>query len=181
MRIVPSSSERYAFSLSFRSFFADLYFAIGDEIVVMPSYCEQFSSFVTEFFNSSVKKYSYNTKELHRLAAKMGVNCNAVAGIEFINKAEKLKPCKFRSRSRLISAVNNIRIYIDIYRGICELRFCLQEQKPVRLQRMFMMKQQLWRNMVLLRRHLFRLRHCRVILYNNRFLLIIALFRKRHG
>ena len=44
-----------------------------------------------------------------------------------------------------------------------ELRFCLQEQKPVRLQRMFMMKQQLWRNMVLLRRHLFRLRHCRVI------------------
>ncbi len=70
---------------------ADLYFAIGDEIVVMPSYCEQFSSFVTEFFNSSVKKYSYNTKELHRLAAKMGVNCNAVAG-DLMLSAYLLRP-----------------------------------------------------------------------------------------
>ena len=72
-------------------FVTDLYFAIGDEIVVMPSYCDEFGSFVTEFFNSNIKKYSYNTKELHRLAAKMGISCNAVAG-DLMLSAYLLRP-----------------------------------------------------------------------------------------
>ena len=58
----------------------DLYFAFGDEIAVMPADCEEFGAFVTEFFESDIKKYSYNTKELHRLAARLGIKCNAVVG-----------------------------------------------------------------------------------------------------
>ena len=69
----------------------DIYFAFGDEIIVMPSYCEEFSSFVKEFFESDVKKFSYNTKELHRLAARMGINCNAVCG-DLMLSAYLLRP-----------------------------------------------------------------------------------------
>lgn len=69
----------------------DFYFAFGDEIVIMPSYCEEFGSFVAEFFRSDVKKYSYNTKELHRLAARMGIKCCAVSG-DLMLSAYLLRP-----------------------------------------------------------------------------------------
>ena len=69
----------------------DLYFAFGDDIVVMPSDCEEFSGFITEFFKSNIKKYSYNTKELHRLAARLGIKCNAVAG-DLMLSAYLLRP-----------------------------------------------------------------------------------------
>ncbi|MDE5605277.1 MAG: DNA polymerase I, partial [Eubacterium sp.] len=69
----------------------DLYFAFGDEIIVMPSYCEEFSNFIKTFFESDVKKFSYNTKELHRLAAKMGINCCNVCG-DLMLSAYLLRP-----------------------------------------------------------------------------------------
>ena len=69
----------------------DLYFAFGDDVVVMPSDCEAFCGFITEFFKSDVKKYSYNTKELHRLAARLGIKCNAVAG-DIMLSAYLLRP-----------------------------------------------------------------------------------------
>lgn len=58
----------------------DFYFAFGDEIVLMPSYCEEFEAFIKAFFESDVKKFSYNTKELHRHAAKNNIKCNGVSG-----------------------------------------------------------------------------------------------------
>ncbi|MDE6660186.1 MAG: DNA polymerase I, partial [Eubacterium sp.] len=70
---------------------SDLYFAFGDEIVVMPSYCEEFGDFVKAFFESDIKKFSYNTKELHRLAAKMGINCKNVCG-DLMLSAYLLRP-----------------------------------------------------------------------------------------
>ncbi|MDE5995850.1 MAG: DNA polymerase I [Eubacterium sp.] len=70
---------------------SDLYFAFGDEIVVMPSYCEEFSGFIKKFFESDIRKFSYNTKELHRLAAKMGINCNNVCG-DLMLSAYLLRP-----------------------------------------------------------------------------------------
>ncbi|MDE5671433.1 MAG: DNA polymerase I, partial [Eubacterium sp.] len=69
----------------------DVYFAFGDEIVVMPSYCEEFGDFIKVFFESDVKKFSYNTKELHRLAAKMDINCNQVCG-DLMLSAYLLRP-----------------------------------------------------------------------------------------
>lgn len=69
----------------------DFYFAFGDEIVIMPSYCNEFGSFVNDFFKSNVKKYSYNTKELHRLAARLGISCNAVSG-DLMLSAYLLRP-----------------------------------------------------------------------------------------
>lgn len=69
----------------------DIYFASDDEIIVMPSYCEEFSSFIKEFFESGIKKFSYNTKGLHRLAAKMGINCNNVCG-DLMLSAYLLRP-----------------------------------------------------------------------------------------
>lgn len=69
----------------------DIYFAFGDEIVVMPSYCEEFSFFIKAFFESGVKKFSYNTKELHRLAAKMGIYCREVCG-DLMLSAYLLRP-----------------------------------------------------------------------------------------
>ncbi len=69
----------------------DLYFALGDEVVVMPCDCEEFEKFAVSFFESGVKKYSYNTKLIHRLAAKHGVKCNNVCG-DLMLSAYLLRP-----------------------------------------------------------------------------------------
>lgn len=83
--------DAYFYTFCMDGSVCDLYFAFGDEIVVMPSYCEEFSDFIKAFFESDVKKFSYNTKELHRLAAKMGINCNAVCG-DLMLSAYLLRP-----------------------------------------------------------------------------------------
>ena len=47
----------------------DLYFAFDDEIIVMPCETPEYSYFVRTFFeDESANKFTYNTKELHRLA-----------------------------------------------------------------------------------------------------------------
>lgn len=70
---------------------SDIYFAFGDEIVVLPSYAEGYRNFILEFFNSDVKKYSYNTKYLHRLGARLGAECKNVSG-DLMLSAYLLRP-----------------------------------------------------------------------------------------
>lgn len=70
----------------------DLYFAFGDEIIVMPSETPEFSYFVRNFFeDEGTKKFSYNTKELHRLACKYGVELKNVCG-DLMLSAYLLRP-----------------------------------------------------------------------------------------
>ncbi|MGN0521202.1 MAG: DNA polymerase I [Eubacterium sp.] len=70
----------------------DLYFSFDDEIIVMPSETPEYSYFVREFFSDEgIKKYSYNTKELHRLACKHGVELKSVCG-DLMLSAYLLRP-----------------------------------------------------------------------------------------
>lgn len=70
----------------------DLYFAFDDEIIVMPSETPEYSYFVRNFFaDENTKKYSYNTKELHRLACRMGVELKGVCG-DLMLSAYLLRP-----------------------------------------------------------------------------------------
>lgn len=70
----------------------DLYFSFDDEIIVMPFETPEFSYFVRNFFeDESTHKYSYNTKELHRLACKYGVELKGVKG-DLMLSAYLLRP-----------------------------------------------------------------------------------------
>ncbi|MCM1285977.1 MAG: DNA polymerase I [Acetobacter sp.] len=70
----------------------DLYFSFDDEIIVMPSETPEYSYFVRNFFmDENTKKYSYNTKELHRLACKYGVELKGVGG-DLMLSAYLLRP-----------------------------------------------------------------------------------------
>ena len=70
----------------------DLYFSFDDEIIVMPSETPEYSYFVRNFFeDESTKKYSYNTKELHRLGCKYGVELKGVMG-DLMLSAYLLRP-----------------------------------------------------------------------------------------
>lgn len=70
----------------------DLYFSFGDEIIVMPSETPEYSYFVRNFFaDESIKKYSYNTKELHRLGCKYGVEMKNCCG-DLMLSAYLLRP-----------------------------------------------------------------------------------------
>lgn len=70
----------------------DLYFAFGDQIIVMPSETPEFKYFVRKFFeNEKCKKYTYNSKYSHRLAKELGVECKNVCG-DLMLSAYLLKP-----------------------------------------------------------------------------------------
>jgi DNA polymerase-1 len=70
----------------------DLYFALGDEIVRLPAEHNEFKDFVCAFFgNESIKKYTYNTKELHRLACRYGTEFRSAAG-DIMLSAYLLRP-----------------------------------------------------------------------------------------
>lgn len=70
----------------------ELYFNFGDEIIVMPAETPEYSYFVRNFFeDESTAKYSYNTKELHRLACKYGVELKGVKG-DLMLSAYLLRP-----------------------------------------------------------------------------------------
>lgn len=70
----------------------DLLFAFGDEIIVMPSETPEYKYFVRNFFeNEKCKKFTYNSKYLHRLAADLGVECKSVCG-DLMLSAYLLKP-----------------------------------------------------------------------------------------
>ena len=70
----------------------DLYFSFEDEIIVMPSETPEYSYFMRNFFeDEDIEKYTYNTKELHRLACKLGVELKAVKG-DLMLSAYLLRP-----------------------------------------------------------------------------------------
>lgn len=70
----------------------DLFFAFGDEIVVMPCETPEYKYFVRNFFqNEKIKKYTYNSKYIYRLAAQMGIECKNVCG-DLMLSAYLLKP-----------------------------------------------------------------------------------------
>ena len=70
----------------------DMYFAFGDQIIVMPCETPEFKYFVRNFFeNEKCKKYTYNSKYSHRLAKELGVECKNVCG-DLMLSAYLLKP-----------------------------------------------------------------------------------------
>lgn len=69
----------------------DLYFAENGRIVKLPKSAAGYNEFINSFFESDIKKYSYNTKYLHRLAAELGISCNNVQG-DLMLSAYLLRP-----------------------------------------------------------------------------------------
>lgn len=70
----------------------DLYFCFDDSVIVMPSDTPEYKYFVRNFFsNENCKKYTYNSKFVHRLAAEMGIECKNVCG-DLMLSAYLLKP-----------------------------------------------------------------------------------------
>lgn len=85
-------NDAYFYPLVIDNSITDLLFAFDDEIIVMPSETPEYKYFVRNFFeNERVKKYTYNSKQLHRLAAQLGVECKNVCG-DLMLSAYLLKP-----------------------------------------------------------------------------------------
>lgn len=84
--------DAYFYPLIIDGQITDLLFAFGDEIIVMPSETPEYKYFVRNFFeNEKCKKFTYNSKYLHRLAADLGVECKSVCG-DLMLSAYLLKP-----------------------------------------------------------------------------------------
>lgn len=85
-------NDTYFYPVIIDGSITDLFFSFDDEIIVMPSETPEYSYFVRNFFSDeSTKKYSYNTKELHRLACKYGVELEGVCG-DLMLSAYLLRP-----------------------------------------------------------------------------------------
>lgn len=85
-------ADAYFYPVIIDGAITDLYFSFGDEIIVMPSETPEYSYFVRNFFeDESTKKYSYNVKELHRLACKYNVELKNVCG-DLMLSAYLLRP-----------------------------------------------------------------------------------------
>lgn len=70
----------------------DLYFSFDDEIICAPYDNEEYGGFIKAFFeDESINKYSFNTKELHRLACKLGTDLKSVKG-DLMLSAYLLRP-----------------------------------------------------------------------------------------
>lgn len=84
--------DAYFYPLIIDGQITDLLFAFGDEIIVIPSETPEYKYFVRNFFeNEKCKKFTYNSKYLHRLAAELGVECKSVCG-DLMLSAYLLKP-----------------------------------------------------------------------------------------
>jgi len=85
-------SQAYIYPVVIDNSISDLYFAFGDEIIVLHSEDNAFKSVITRLFeNEEIRKYTFNSKQLHRLAAKMGIDCKSVCG-DLMLSAYLLKP-----------------------------------------------------------------------------------------
>lgn len=85
-------ADVYFYPLIIDGSVTDLYFAFDDEIVVISPEAQGYKDFICEFFeDESAKKYSFNTKELHRLACKLGVELKGVKG-DLMLSAYLLRP-----------------------------------------------------------------------------------------
>lgn len=86
------NDDAYFYPLIIDGQITDLLFAFGDEIIVMPSETPEYKYFVRNFFeNEKCKKFTYNSKYLHRLASDLGVECKSVCG-DLMLSAYLLKP-----------------------------------------------------------------------------------------
>ncbi len=84
--------DAYFYPVMIDGAISDLYFSFEDEIIVMPSETPEYSYFVRNFFeDENTPKYSYNTKELHRLVCKYGVELKGVKG-DLMLSAYLLRP-----------------------------------------------------------------------------------------
>lgn len=68
-----------------------MYFANGDTVITLSASDAGFEDFVKRLFESDARKYSYNTKYLHRLAATLGTDCKNVCG-DLMLSAYLLRP-----------------------------------------------------------------------------------------
>lgn len=68
-----------------------MYFANGDTVITVSASDAVFEDFVKRLFESDARKYSYNTKYLHRLAATLGTDCKNVCG-DLMLSAYLLRP-----------------------------------------------------------------------------------------
>ena len=86
------NDDAYFYPVVIDDSITDLFFAFGDEIIIMPSETPEYKYFVRNFFgNEQCRKYSYNTKHLHRLAKELGIECKNVCG-DLMLSAYLLKP-----------------------------------------------------------------------------------------
>lgn len=87
-----SDDDAYFYPLIIDGQITDLLFAFGDEIIVISSETPEYKYFVRNFFeNEKCKKFTYNSKYLHRLAADLGVECKSICG-DLMLSAYLLKP-----------------------------------------------------------------------------------------
>ncbi len=85
-------NEVYLYPVVIDNTISDIYFAFGDDILVLHSENPDFSAIVKKLFeDEAIKKYTYFSKQLHRLAAKLGTDCKNVAG-DLMLSAYLLKP-----------------------------------------------------------------------------------------
>lgn len=85
-------NDAYVYPVIIDNAISDLYFVFDDTVIVMPSETPEYKYFVRNFFaNKKCKKYTYNSKYLHRLAAALGVECENVCG-DLMLSAYLLKP-----------------------------------------------------------------------------------------
>ena len=84
--------KAYVYPVIVENEICDLYFAFGDEIVAVSQEDAFYCDFIKAFFeDESTEKYTYNSKYLHRLAAKTGIECKNVCG-DLMLSAYLLKP-----------------------------------------------------------------------------------------
>jgi len=89
--IKASGSKIYVYPEIIENSVTALYFSAADTVFEITADNEGFKSFVTEFFKSDAEKYTYNSKHLHRLAARLGISCKNVCG-DLMLSAYLLRP-----------------------------------------------------------------------------------------
>lgn len=67
------------------------YFARENNVDIIDCCSDRFDDFVKKLFESNCRKFSYNTKYLHRRAAELGINCVNVCG-DLMLSAYLLRP-----------------------------------------------------------------------------------------
>ncbi len=86
------SGEAYVYPVVVDNEITDLYFSLGDEVIGVAQESAYYKDFIKEFFeNEEIKKYTYYSKYLHRLAAREGIECKNVCG-DLLISAYLLKP-----------------------------------------------------------------------------------------
>ncbi len=89
--IKASGSKIYVYPEIIENSVTALYFSAADTVFEITADNEGFKSFITEFFESDAEKYTYNSKHLHRLAARLGTSCKNVCG-DLMLSAYLLRP-----------------------------------------------------------------------------------------